>query len=67
MKEKRLYTCEICHTDYAQKEDALKCEKEHCEKFDVKDFRINPHQKYPHKFPFYIFFQYSQSVRFWYQ
>ena len=29
MKEKKLYTCEICHTDYAEKETAVKCEKNH--------------------------------------
>lgn len=29
MKEKRLYTCDICNTDYANKEDAIKCEKNH--------------------------------------
>lgn len=29
MKEKKLYTCEICNTDYADKEAAKKCEKNH--------------------------------------
>ena len=29
MKEKKLYTCEICHTDYADKENARECEKNH--------------------------------------
>lgn len=29
MKEKKLYTCEICNTDYADKEAAEKCEKNH--------------------------------------
>lgn len=29
MKSKTLYTCEICHTDYADKETAKKCEKSH--------------------------------------
>lgn len=62
MKEKRLYTCEICNTDYAQKEDALKCEKEHCGKFEVKDFRINPHQKYPHK----VELKFSDGTTHWY-
>lgn len=26
MTEKKLYTCDICHTDYANKADAQKCE-----------------------------------------
>ena len=29
MKEKKLYTCEFCNTDYADKETADKCEKNH--------------------------------------
>lgn len=29
MREKKLYTCEICNTDYAEKETAVKCEKNH--------------------------------------
>ena len=27
MKEKVLYTCEICHTDWNAKEKAINCEK----------------------------------------
>ena len=29
MKEKKLYTCEICNKDYADKEKAIECEKTH--------------------------------------
>ena len=29
MKEKTLYTCQICNTDYSKKADALDCEKNH--------------------------------------
>lgn len=29
MREKKLYTCEICNTDYADKEKAERCEKGH--------------------------------------
>lgn len=29
MKEKTLYTCQICNTDYSEKADALDCEKNH--------------------------------------
>lgn len=49
MKEKTLYTCEICNTDYANKEDAQKCEKEHIKCERIADTRIQAHQKYPHK------------------
>ena len=29
MTEKKLYTCDICHTDYADKDKAKKCEQNH--------------------------------------
>lgn len=29
MTTKTLYTCEICHTDYADEKKALACEKNH--------------------------------------
>ena len=29
MTEKKLYTCDICKTDYADKEKAKDCEKNH--------------------------------------
>lgn len=48
MKTKTLYTCEICHTDYANKTDAQKCEKEHIKCEGIADTRIHAHQKYPH-------------------
>lgn len=49
MTEKKLYTCDICHTDYANKEDAKKCEKEHIKCEGIADIRIHAHQNYPHK------------------
>lgn len=29
MIEKTLYTCQVCNTDYADKEKAIECEKNH--------------------------------------
>lgn len=29
MKEKKLYQCEICFTDYADKDECKKCERSH--------------------------------------
>lgn len=29
MKEKKLFTCEICNTDYNEKDKAVACEKNH--------------------------------------
>ena len=42
MKTKTLYTCEICHTDYADKEKALQCEKHHYTKLKIVDMRHLP-------------------------
>lgn len=39
MKEKTLYTCEICHTDYARKIDAEKCEANHKKKLKIVNYR----------------------------
>lgn len=39
MKQKTLYTCEICHTDYADKLTAQRCEKNHKQKLKIKDAR----------------------------
>lgn len=49
MKAKTLYTCELCNTDYANKADAQKCEKEHIKCESITGTRIHAHQKYPHK------------------
>ena len=49
MTKKELYTCDICHTDYANKADATDCEKGHCGCVEITDYRINAHAKYPHK------------------
>lgn len=63
MKEKRLYTCEICNTDYANKADAQNCEKEHCKTTVMKDFRYNAHSKYPHK----IEVKFTDGTTHWYR
>lgn len=63
MTKKELYTCDICHTDYAKKEDADKCEKEHCCCVVINDYRINAHAKYPHK----IEVELSDGTRHWYR
>lgn len=63
MKTKTLYTCEICNTDYANKEDAKKCEKEHIKGAELVSTRIHAHQKYPHK----IEVRFANGVSIWYR
>ena len=39
MKVKTLYTCEICHTDYTDKQQATQCEKSHFTDLTIVDKR----------------------------
>lgn len=41
MTKKELYTCDICHTDYCNKEDALQCEKDHLKCVKITGTRYN--------------------------
>ena len=63
MTEKKLYTCDICHTDYANKTDAQKCEKEHISPCGIDDFRIHAHEIYPHK----IEVTFKDGTKRWYK
>ena len=62
MTKKELYTCDICHTDYHDKADALKCEKEHLKCIKIADTRYKAHSKMPHK----IVVEFSNGTRHWY-
>lgn len=42
MKQKTLYTCEICHTDYKERLAAERCEKHHKQKLKIIDRRDLP-------------------------
>ena len=63
MKTKSLYTCELCHTDYANKVDALECEHSHSGIDLVKDFRYSPKTKYPTK----IKIKFADGTTHWYR
>ena len=63
MTKKELYTCDICHTDYANKADAIDCEKGHCGCVEITDYRINTHAKYPHK----LEVKFSDGTKHWYR
>lgn len=39
MKEIKHYICEICGTEYKDKLDAQKCERNHCEPNDIEKCR----------------------------
>ena len=42
MKKRVLYTCEVCHTDYADKESAKECEKSHAQNLIIAECRFHP-------------------------
>lgn len=63
MKAKTLYTCEICLTDYAEKADAIKCEREHKKYECVKDFRYQAHSPYPTK----VEVKFADGMTHWYK
>lgn len=42
MKEKKLYTCETCFTDYNDKKKAIECEKTHITPLEIADCRYVP-------------------------
>lgn len=63
MKQKVLYTCEICHTDYSSKADAKQCEREHVAVVGVEDVRIHAHIQYPHK----ILVRFKDGKTNWYR
>ena len=55
MKEKKLYECEICHTEYADKEKAKECEKSHQRIEDANiDAQYKPISMEPFGIPYRI-------------
>lgn len=63
MTEKKLYTCDICHTDYLSKEDATKCEKFHSACLEISDIRYVAHNKYPAN----IEIEFADGTKHWYR
>lgn len=49
MTKKELYMCNICHTNYCNKEDVLKREKDHLKCVKITDARYNAYLGLPYK------------------
>lgn len=47
MKQKTLYTCEVCHTDYADPDKATQCENSHALLESVASCKFLPYCEYP--------------------
>ena len=53
MKKKILYTCDVCHADYADEERANACENSHAKNLVIVDCRYNSLSAC-NRFPAYI-------------
>lgn len=67
MKEKVLYTCEVCHTDYADKAEAKKCEESHKRKLKIVDSRYLARAQTLIGFPISITVQSDDGIRVTYK
>lgn len=47
MKQKTLYTCEVCHTDYADPKKATQCENSHSLPESFAFCKFHPYSEYP--------------------
>lgn len=67
MKEKVLYTCEVCHTDYANKAEAKRCEESHKKKLKIVDSRYLARAQTLIGFPITITVQSEDGIRVTYK
>lgn len=47
MRQKTLYTCEVCHTDYTDPDKATECENKHVLAESVGSYKFGPYDTYP--------------------
>ena len=57
MKELKLYQCEVCGTQYADKLKAKECEKYHVRDLEITDFQYRGMNENTDKFPVKIWVQ----------
>lgn len=67
MKEEVLYTCEVCHTDYADKAEAKRCEENHKKKLKIVDSRYLARAQTLIGFPITITVQSEDGIRVTYK
>nr|DAM77920.1 MAG TPA: hypothetical protein [Caudoviricetes sp.] len=63
MRERVIYTCEACRTDYADKEEAMRCELSHKKKLKIVDSRYLAHFQLGSDFPYAITVQSEDGAR----
>lgn len=67
MKEKVLYTCEVCYTDYVDKAEAKRCEESHERKLKIVDSRYLARAQTLIGFPITITVQSEDGIRVTYK
>lgn len=67
MKEKVLYTCEVCRTDYADKAETKRCEESHKRKLKIVDSRYLARAQTLIGFPITITVQSEDGIRVTYK
>lgn len=60
---KKVYVCDLCDTEYKNREDAQKCENDHIRPEEMGNYKINAHQKYPHE----IKVRFADGTYHWYR
>ncbi len=54
MKQKMLFTCELCNTDYSDEQKALECEQNHKIPSEVIKCRYSSKNTNPKGYPLYV-------------
>lgn len=67
MKSKTLYVCELCHTDYSEKANALDCERNHKTDLKIVSQRFLPYTTDKSGLPRAIVVQDSKGNQFVYK
>ena len=66
MKTKKLYECELCHTNYADKEEAQRCEKNHQKAVEISDTRYLSYNSDQSGIPTKICIKFTNGNNVWF-
>ena len=67
MKTKKLYECELCHTNYSEKEKAEQCEKCHQKVVAVADTRYLSYNLDQSGVPIKICIKFTNGKNIWFR
>lgn len=67
MKENKLYECEHCHTNYADKEKAIECEKNHKHIMGILDIKYLAFKSDKSGLPNKIAIEFEDGTKAWFE